>query len=53
MVSIRRLSYLEVLDIMREDGIVIDYVIMDSGKFIKRCFRYGIHPGVFKELFLI
>ena len=43
--KIRQLLSFEVLEILREEGIVFNDVIMDGQRFIKRCHLLGFHPN--------
>ena len=49
MERIRNLYKFDVLKNLREDGIVVDFVILNSQRFIKRCHLLGKHPNCFKE----
>jgi len=46
MEKVRRLYVFDVLEILREDGIVVDDRIVDSAKFISRCHILGFKPDV-------
>ncbi len=52
MNKIRKINQVEILDILRKEGAIIDNVILNSSKFISICSIYRIHPNTFKEMFL-
>ena len=43
--KVRELYLSEVVDIMRENGIVFGKVVMSWPRFIKCCFLYGCDPA--------
>jgi hypothetical protein len=51
MERVRKLYLFDVVEILRKEGIVIDDVVMDTGKFVKRCHLLGFDPDkVYKVL---
>lgn len=42
---VRELYLDEVVDILREDGIIIGRVVMSWSRLIKRCHLYDVDPG--------
>jgi hypothetical protein len=47
---VRSLFPVEVVDLLREDGIIIGDVVMSWSRFIKRCYLLGFDPVKIKEL---
>ena len=48
---IRRFSKAEFLVVLREEGIVVDYTVMDFARFVMKCQRYGFDSSQFSFLF--
>jgi len=44
---IRSLDKIDLMEILKKEGIVYDEVIMDSGKFVRRCSLLGFDPSEF------
>lgn len=49
--NIRKLSKGEFLEVLRDDGIIMGFVVMDFSRFVMRCQRYGFNSREFEFLF--
>jgi len=48
--GVRELFPMELVDLLREDGIVVGCVVMSWSRFIKRCHLFGFDPVKIKDL---
>jgi hypothetical protein len=48
---IRRFSRAEFLQLLRDEGVVLDYTVLSFGRFVMLCDRYGFNSKEFSFLF--
>ena len=47
----RKLNSEEFLKLLKDEGIVVDCVVMDFQRFVKKCLMFGFEPNSFLFLF--